>query len=161
MVVFRCTKKFAQKYGFRLESDIQPNANNVLGDWYFNFFTFQRINYILGVSENSLLPVIITAKEIRTFSKRFGERLAEVLQIIGVNSKQIDCELREMKSIIFVTTKSKVVLGCQNDYLKMIPYMMSDNVPATLVDYSLQLSKTPFKSIGYANPQEICLKLFE
>lgn len=161
MVVFRCTIKFAKKFGFRLETDNQQNPTNVLGDWYFNFFTFQRINYILGVSETSLLPVIVTAKEIKTFPERFGNRLAEVLQIIGIDSKQINLELREMQTISYGKTKSKKVLGCQNDYLRMVSYMMRDNLPSTLLDYSLQLSKTPFKPIGYAYPQEICLKLFE
>ena len=67
MIIFRCTQKFAKKFNFKLEKSIFAESTNVLGDWYFNYFTFQRKFYLLGVSEKSLLPIVIPAKEIKNF----------------------------------------------------------------------------------------------
>ena len=161
MVIFRCTQKFAKKFGIGFETVNSQKSETLLGDWYLSFFTYQRIDYLLGVSENSLLPVIITAQERKTFPERFRERLSEILRAIGIEQVRVDRELAEFQSISFAPTRSKIVLGCQNDFIRMSSHILRNDPPASLLEYPLQLSKIPFKPIGYDSPGETCLKLFD
>jgi hypothetical protein len=160
MIIFRCTQKFAKKFKVKPERDISEVSTTVLGDWYFNYFTNQRKHYLLGVSENTLLPVIITAGGLKDFPERFLRQLAEILQNIGIDQPKIDRELAEMQTIIWGVTVSRVILGCQNDYIRNIAYILRDDSLSNLADLSLLLARTPFRSIGFASPREVCSKAF-
>jgi hypothetical protein len=119
------------------------------------------MTYICAVNEKSLLPIFIPAKEMKTFSERFLIRLEEVLQRLDIAQPQIEHELQAMSEMRFCKTNSKVVLGCQNDYIRMASYMLrDDSSTSSLTEYTLELSKTPFKSIAYASSQEMCRVVF-
>lgn len=155
MVIFRCTQKLAKKFKLPLEKDCPETSTNILGDWYFNYFIFARKYYLLGVSEKSLLPVIIPAKEIKDFPARLGGELNKILEFLGIEKQKIDEETSAMQKIRFAATKSKIVLGCQNDSIRLLPYILDDNPHSSLLEISLTLGRTPFRSINYSNPLEI------
>ena len=155
MVIFRCTQKLAKKFKLPLEKDFNETSTNILGDWYFNYFIFARKYYLLGVCEKSLLPVIIPAKEIKDFPARFCGELNKILEFSGIEKQKIDEETAAMQKIRFAATKSKTVLGCQNDCIRLLPHILENTSHRNLLEISLTLGRTPFKSINYANPLEI------
>jgi hypothetical protein len=160
MVIFRCTQKLGKRFRIKVEDDLPESSTNKLGDWYFNYFIFERKYYLIGVSEKSLLPVIIPAREIRDFPERFCVALKELLEVIGIDDLLIARELSEMRTVRYGKTQSRVVLGCQNDCIRMVRYMMRDDPPCSLLEQSLKLSRIPFKSIKYKNPREITSGVF-
>lgn len=160
MVIFRCTQKLAKKFKLPLEKDFNETSTNILGDWYFNYFIFARKYYLLGVCEKSLLPVIIPAKEIKDFPARFSGELFQILDFIGIDKQKIDAETAEMQKIRFATTKSKIVLGCQNDCIRLLPHIFDGAPNFNLFESSLTFAKMPFKSIDYANPIDVTKEHF-
>ncbi len=160
MVIFRCTQKLAKKFKISLEKDCYETPTNILGDWYFNYFIFARKYYLLGVCEKSLLPVIIPAKEIKDFPARFCGELNKILKFIGIDKQKIDEETAAMQKIRFAATKSKTVLGCQNDCIRLLPHILQKEPPYNQLEISLTLGRIPFKSIDYANSIEVTREYF-
>lgn len=160
MVIFRFTQKLAKRFKMEIEKDLPENSTNMLGDWYFNYFTFERKYFLLGISEKSLLPVVIPAREIGDFPERFCVALRELLEVLGIDDKLIDRELMEMRDVHYGKTNSRNVLGCQNDCIRMVRYMMRDDPPCSLLEQSLKLSRIPFKTVGYKNPVELTSNIF-
>ena len=160
MVVFRCTQKLAKKFNLHLEDDYVETSANVLGDWYFNYFTHQRKYYLLGLSENSLLPVIIPAKKTKDFPLRFSSELGKILEIVGIDEEKIAEEISAMRQIRFAKTKSKKVLGCQNDCIRLIPHILENALYFNISELAVTLGEMPFKSINYLNSCEMTVKCF-
>lgn len=100
-------------------------------------------------------------KQQQNFTERFCQQLKEMLQILGIDQTKIENELSEMSQIRFGTTRSKIVLGCQNDFIRIVLLILHDDPPQSLLEHSLKLSRMPFKSIGYASPLEIAISRFQ
>jgi hypothetical protein len=161
MVIFRCTQKLAKRFKIEIEKDLpERSSTNMLGDWYFNYFTFERKYYLLGISEKSLLPVVIPAREIRDFPERFCVALRELLEVLEIDDGLIACELADMRIVHYGKTQSKTVLGCQNDCIRIVRYMMRDDPLSSLLEQSLKLSRIPFKTVGYKNTGELTSDIF-
>ena len=161
MVIFRCTQKLAKRFNLHLEVDCAETSANILGDWYFNYFTHQRKYYLLGLSENSLLPVIIPAKEIKDFPSRLSSELGKILQIIGIDWEKIAEEISAMRQIGLAKTKNKKVLGCQNDCIRLLPHILENASHFNVSELALTLGEMPFKSINYLNSCEMTVKCFD
>lgn len=151
-MIFRCTQKLAKKFKISLEKGLHETSTNTLSDWYFNYFIYARKYYLLGVCEKSLLPVIIPAKEIKDFPARFCGELDKILKFIRIEKQKIDEETAAMQEIRFTATKSKTVLGCQNDCIRLLPHIFEDDSHSGLLEISLTLGRMPFKSISYDHP---------
>jgi hypothetical protein len=160
MVIFCCTQKLAKKFKLSLEKDCKETSTNTLGDWYFNYFIFARKYYLLGMCEKSLLPVIIPAKEIKDFPARFRGELTKILEFIEIGKQEIDEETTTMREIRFAVTKSRTVLGCQNDCIRLLPHILEEKPHSSLLEISLKLGKIPFKSINYTNSIEVTREYF-
>ena len=61
-------------------------ADTVLGDWYANLIRIGRIQVVLAVSERSLLPVVVPARD----SRALVQRLCEALEPMRARFKQED-----------------------------------------------------------------------
>lgn len=69
MIVVRATAKLLKK----LRSDTEenpPNSTGILGDWYCNIAIIQKQHLIICVSQKTLLPIILPAKDPASFPKR-------------------------------------------------------------------------------------------
>jgi hypothetical protein len=114
MFTIRCTRKLLKHLhtdGFR--SDARPTT--VLGDWYANLLFAKHVRLVICVSERSLLPVFVEAKEWSTFAKRFREAVQSVMEGVGVSRSYIESEAHEMSQIELGATSSRRVLGSLNE----------------------------------------------
>ncbi|MGH8707497.1 MAG: DUF6933 domain-containing protein [Burkholderiales bacterium] len=83
MFTVRCTQKLLR----RVEASDAPTApSTVLGDWYANVLYSRPHQLALCVSERSLLPVVLHAKEANTLAPRLTLAVGHVLQRLGVAS---------------------------------------------------------------------------
>lgn len=138
-----------------------PPPENVLGDWFANILYTRHGHYILLVSDRSLLPVLITARNLHDLESRFMRQLEEVLLALGVRRKLIDREFSRMQPLYYGRTNNRTVLGSMNDFVQMFKYMLPEGHDLTLLDWSLQLSQAPCGPIGMKRPKDFACNLLE
>src|SRR5580698_5713357 len=99
MVTVRCTQKLLKylRTGTDLRHTDLPTTR--LGDWYANLLFARHQRLIICVSERSLLPVIVAAKDSSSFSSWFREGVRSVLWTIGVSTDALNHELQEMVDV--------------------------------------------------------------
>ena len=94
----------------------------MLGDWYATLVYDGREQLVLCLSERSLLPVMIPAREARTLVPRFRDALAELLVLLGVPTTEIERELAEMVDVRIGRTASRTILGSMSDFRRLLSY---------------------------------------
>ena len=158
MVTLRCTQKLLR----RLEVMDKPAASTtVLGDWYANILFLRPHQLVLCVSERSLLPVVLLAKETQTLAARLAGAAGQVLQKLGVAPSQIERELSEMRSFAYSRTQNRRVLGSLNDLIFQLSWYMHHSPEKSLLEQSLHLAETPCSPIGYSSPDRLTVELFQ
>jgi len=106
VVTLRCTHKLLGRLRASTDpGDLPPTTK--LGDWYASLLYAPGGQLVLFVSERSLLPVVVPAKEARTLVDRLRASLREVLSRLGVARRVIDFELAEMGSVRLGKTASR------------------------------------------------------
>jgi hypothetical protein len=157
MVTIRCTQKLLRR--LRPSSDT-PASTTVLGDWYANVL-FSRPQLVVCVSERTLLPVVLHAKELQTLVPRLSVAVGEVLLRLGVSPKLAQKEQDEMRTFAYGRTQNRRVLGSLNDFMSMLPHYLNARPEATLLEHSLHLAQTPCTPIGHSSPDRVTLELFQ
>ena len=72
----RCTKKLLDR--MRVDPDLHPPApTTILGDWYANLLYVGKQQFILCVSEKTLVPVIVPAVDAKHLPHRLPEAVFE------------------------------------------------------------------------------------
>ena len=155
MFTLRCTAKLLRRLRATPGVDLEPPTTR-LGDWYATLVHEHREQFVLCVSERSLLPVVVPAKEARTLVPRFRDALAELLARLGVSTAEIERERAEMDAVRVGRTASRQVLGTMNDFLRMFSWRA---LGRSLLDESLQLAEAPCGPIGMRSPDDLTLEL--
>lgn len=132
----------------------------MLGDWYANLIRVGRIQVVLAVSERSLLPVVVPARDGRTLVKRLGEALEPMLTSIGVSADDATAECVAMQRWAVGKTANRRVLGSLNDLAFQLQVGLLDFPDRTLLDLSLWLAKTPLRVIDYGAPDQATFAAF-
>ena len=159
MVTLRCTQKLLRRV-HEPPSAAPPGPTTLLGDWYANILFRKPQQLIVCISERTLLPVIVPAKEIDAFPARLALAVQEVLLALGIPAALADRERAEMQQFVFGRTKSKRVLGSLNERISELCYVMDGRRDESLLDRSLFLAEAPCKPIGYNSPNRATLELF-
>ena len=158
MVTIRCTKKLLRRLHDADESQESPSTT-ALGDWYANILFSRPQQLILCVSERTLLPVVILAREFESLPVRLAASVGEVLARLGVAQELIEREGLKMRQVAYGPTRSKRVLGSMNDFMFQLSWLLHDRPGIGLVDASLHLAETPCSPIGYKSPDDFTLEL--
>ena len=157
MVTIRCTQKLLR----RLEHMEEPSASTtILGDWYANILFSKPQQLVLCVSERSLLPVVLPAKESQTLGRRLSAAAGEVLQRLGVAAALVEREQSEMRVFAYGRTQNRRVLGSLNDLMFQLSWYLHARPEASLLEHSLHLAETPCTPIGRSSPDGVTIKLF-
>ena len=138
MAAFRCTAKLLKRLGLGNPGE-PPAPQNALGDWYANILFTRAGHYLLLLSERSRLPVLLSARDIHSFERRFLQTLPKVLGEIGVPSHQIDREMNTMQPFFYGKTANRSLLGSLTDF----GYLAKDWLaPGDLSVYEVNLRLT-------------------
>jgi hypothetical protein len=160
MIVFRCTQRVVKRFKLR-PSESPPPSSGLLGDWYVNLLNVGSSRLVLCLSERSLLPVILPARN-EVFPRQFPEFLRGVLQGLQVPSEQVEAEVTAAGEVVFGKPRSRQVLGALNDFVFCAGFQIakarSGNAP---LEAALVLAEMPSKPIGYSSPDRVALSLFQ
>ena len=128
MFSFHVTSKVSNRLKQPLEQN-PSQATNLFGAWYVNLLILHRQHIFLLVSERTLLPVLMPAKNLVLFPKQFPAVLGEVLGAITIPHEMILAELQELTERRFAKTASRQILGSMNDFAKVLDVYLEDGAP--------------------------------
>lgn len=157
MFTVRCTRKLLRRLG---ESEQSTAPTTVLGDWYANVLFSRPHQLVLCVSERSLLPVVLLAKEADTLAPRLSVAVSEVLQRLGVAPSLIERERTAMREFTYGRTQNRQVLGSLNDLMFQLSWYLGGRPVKSLLEHSLHLAETPCSPIAYSSPDKVTVELF-
>ena len=140
--------------------DAPGAATTLLGDWYANIVFSKPQQLVVCISERTLLPVVVPAKNIHGLPERLCAQLEQLLQFIGVPSAAIEHELAQMHEHQFASTASKSVLGSLNESIFHLSWMLSAHRDCSLLEHAVRLGNIPNKPIGYSFASEATRSLF-
>lgn len=155
----RCTQKLLD----RLECPPDPEPappDTALGDWYANLIRVGRVQVVLAVSERSLLPVVVPARDARSLVQRLGEAVGEMLVAVGIPEDDVIAERGAMQHWTVGKTANRRILGSLNDLAFQLQVGLHRSPDRTLLTQSLWLAKTPMKVIDYGAPDQATLAAF-
>ena len=163
-MIIRFTDKLARKLKLGPITKVDDHLNPYL-EWYANYFTANRVQYILVTNAASLLTIVMYGRGIGDsglFQRQFVSQLKEYL-------KDIDCELifgRIIAPYISPTILSKTVdrsvIGSMNKMAEMVKVKLEFNDMSPW-DLTVFLNTVNFNGIDFQEPIEafMALKLDE
>ena len=158
MFAIRCTRKLLKYLHAECPGEIiHPTTG--LGDWYANLLFTKRLRLIICVSERSLLPVFVEAKDRSSFAIRFQEQVLSVLECVGVPSYAVEREAHEMLQVALGLTASRSVLGSLNDLALLSRFAIEGQSHIDLTSLAIEIADTPCSPIQYASPRSMTLAL--
>lgn len=160
MFVLRCTQKLLT----RLHAVPVANSartDTVLGDWYANLIRVGRLQLVLAVSERTLLPVLVPARDGRTLLPRLVDALEPVLLAIGIAAEDVAAERCTMQSALLGKTANRRVLGSMNDLAFQVEGALLDWPHRPLLEHSLWLARTPMSMLEHGAPDQATVAAFE
>jgi hypothetical protein len=134
-----------------------PPCTGRLGDWYANLHVMRPAHLVLAVSERTLLPVLVPAKDIGGLPERIALAARDMLLAVGIPEEQVVRELRQMAECRIAKTASRQVLGTMNDFAWMLEVDPRETM--SLLDRALLLAECPCSPIN-DNPRRATLALF-
>ena len=155
MFTLRCTARLRKRLGTTEETtSTQPSTK--LGDWYAHLL-FTRPQLVLCVSERTLLPVLIPARDGSLLVPRLRETAGQMLQALGVAEAATAGEQDAMLDAVIGKTMSRQILGSLNDFVRMFD---SYRRGGTLLEVSLRLAGTPCGPLQMNSPRAETIRVF-
>lgn len=159
MFALRCTQKLLDRINLPRDPEPVP-TDTVLGDWYANLVRVGRKQLVLAVSERTLLPVVVPAREGKTLARRVAEAMDPMLSAIGVPTDAANAECQAMQDAVIAKTVSRRVLGSLNDLAFQLQVGLLHFPDRPLLAQSLWLAQTPLKLIEHTSPDRATLAAF-
>lgn len=159
MFILRCTQKLLRRGLAETATDSQ--SDTVLGDWYANVLIARPRHLVLCISERTLLPVVVVAKDIKCLPQRVIQAVASVLHELRVAPLAIEAELAAMQTSHVGRTASKRVVGSLNELMFQLQSQLHLHPERSLLEQSLRLTEVPMKGVEYSSAGRATTALFE
>ena len=159
MFAVRCTRKLLNRGAPKSLSAPTP-PTTVLGDWYANIVFTRPEQVVVCISERTLLPVIVTAKDIKRLPERLAAAAGMILTSIGASPEDVDAEHSEMRVGCLATTANRRVLGYLNDFVFHFEHGAGSQAELSIHERTLRLARMPCAALEYAYPTEATLAAF-
>src|SRR5438046_5717179 len=114
MFTLRCTAKLRKRLATSEDTASSPPSTR-LGDWYAHLL-FTRPQLVLCVSERTLLPPLIPARDGGLLVARLREAVGQMLRALGIGAPAVAAEEDAMMNAVIGKTVSRQVLGSLNDF---------------------------------------------
>jgi len=114
---------------------------------------------VLAVSDRTLLPVVLRARDLRTMVPRLARQFERVARAIGAPREAIVREVAAMGEATVLRTASRQVLGCMTEFAFMTAaytkgHLVTDDA---LVELAVWLAEAPCRLIGMERPRDAAL----
>lgn len=120
-----------------------PPSTTALGDWYATLVRVRHSTWVLAIAEKTCLPIVVTARELRTFPHRMTETLVELLAELGISAEATGRERAQMSEVVFARTNSRSHLGVLNTFQYSLQIALNENPSWNLLEASRWLAQTP------------------
>lgn len=152
-----CTQRVLER--FRLEPIADPTSESGrLGHWYANLLNVGRRRWVLCVSERTLLPVVVPAKNAH-FPATLPRELGRVLIGLGINESRAQTEVRAMAELEIDRTRNRRVLGVMNDFAFLASHALADGLAP--LETALRVARAPSGPLRHESPDRVTRRLFE
>jgi hypothetical protein len=131
----------------------------LLGDWYANILFLRPQQIVLCISERTLLPLILPAKESVHILDRLKRELPALLSALAIPPVEIEREIEAMQSSGIGPTKDRRVLGSLNELVFLLDHQIRFRPGLTLFEHALRLAETPMSLID-SSPDRATQALF-
>jgi hypothetical protein len=156
---FRSTQKLLDRLNAKPVLDTAV-PDTTLGDWYANLVRAGRTQVVLAVSERTLLPVVLPARDGRSLVRRLAEALDPLLVSLGVPANDIAAERAAMQDWVIGKTANRRIVGSLNDLVFQLQVGLQHDPDRTPLEHSLWLARTPMKVIEYGAPDQATVAAF-
>jgi hypothetical protein len=151
-LTLRCTAKLLHRMGLRQPLPEPGPSTTALGDWYGHLVYLRRRPTVLLVSERSLLPVLLPARDLPSLPFRFALALVEVLSRLGTPPVAVEDELAELAEMAFAKTRNRRVMGSITDFVNHLQGTVRRTPDSTLEDLQDSLLQMPCSPLDYLCP---------
>ena len=152
-----CTQRVLKR--FRLEPVANPAAGSGrLGHWYANLLTVGRSRWVFCLSERTLLPVILPAKNAHFPATLPGE-VGRVLVALGIDESRAQTEVHAMADLEIDTTRNRRVLGVMNDSSFLASHALADGIAP--LETALRVARAPSGPLRHESSDRVTRQLFE
>src|SRR5438552_6841926 len=118
MFTLRCTARLRKRLGMTQDAPPTPPSTK-LGDWYAHLL-FTRPQLVLCVSERTLLPVLVPARDGSLLVARLRDAAGQMLAALSVAEAAVVAEQDAMMDAVIGKTVSRQMLGSMNDFVYML-----------------------------------------
>ena len=159
MFTLRCTQKLLRR-GLTETAAADAQTTTVLGDWYANVVVARPSHLVVCVSERTLLPIVVVAREPKLLPQRLAQSLLPMLQALEIEPPAIERELSAMQSWQVGRTASKSVLGSLNEFVFFLQHSLRASSERSLLEHALYLAQVPMKAAEHSSPDRATSALF-
>ena len=159
MYAIRCTKKLLDR-GVPMPLAPESPPTTILGDWYASIVFAKPMHVVVCVSERTLLPVLVTAKDIKSLPARLSAAVKNMLLAIGVPTEDIEAECFEMNKGYFAKTSSRKIIGSLNDFVFHFQHGVGGYPEQSLHERALRMASMPCSVLEFALPSEATVAAF-
>jgi len=158
VIVVRCTAKLLERLPARSGPPVTLSTSR-LGDWYATLIRTRRGHFVLAMARETLLPVVVTGRDLRALPKRLVEQVAAMLESYGVPADAVASERDAMRDVVYARTDDRSNVGLLTEFQRLLAFDLSDSPELSLLDLSLRLAWTPIVARN-TFPVDATCKLF-
>ena len=159
MFTLRCTQRLLRRIADAPHSD-DAAPTTLLGDWYANLLFQRPQQIVLCISERTLLPLIVPAKDVRYLIDRMAQALPEVLSALTIEPTLIQRETGAMRTSAIGATRDRRVLGSLNELVFQLEHQLRFRPRLSFFEHSMRLAETPMSLIS-SSPNRATQALFK
>jgi len=111
------------------------------------------------MARETLLPVVVTGRDMRTFPERLAEQTAAILESYGVPAEAIAREREAMRDVVYTRTDDRSNIGVLTEFQRLLTFDLAEPSDLSLLDLSLRLASTPIVARN-TFPVDATCKLF-
>ena len=160
MLLLRCTQRLRKRLGQAKVEAPTTASTTILGDWYCHLVYVGHTQLLLCVSEQSMLPLLLPAREAHLLPVQLRTALGSTLTALQVDERSIEYELEQMQEWQVAQTTNRSVLGVLNDFSKTLDYLLDPAQAPALETISAALAQTPCRPLGYQSPEQVTRQSF-
>lgn len=111
------------------------------------------------MARETLLPVVVTGRDMRMFPNRLADQVSAMLESYGVPAEAIEREREAMRDVVYTRTDDRSNVGVLNEFQRLLSFDLSEPSGSSLIDLSLRLAWTPIVA-RKTFPADATCKLF-
>lgn len=159
VIVVRCTAKLLGRLSVPSDRS-DAGSTSRLGDWYATLIRTRRAHFVLAMGRETLLPVVVTGRDLRGLPDRLTRQVVAMLESYGVPADAVEREREAMRDVVYGRTDDRSNVGVLTEFQRLLTYDLVEESPLSLLDLSLRLAWTPIVARN-TFPVDATCKLFD